>query len=57
MAARPPVPSPVANKLALSIVAVSTAPLILLDADLKIIAASNSFFRAFGLEPAGAEGR
>jgi two-component sensor histidine kinase len=38
-------------------VAVSTAPLILLDEDLKIIAASNSFFRAFGLEPASAEGR
>jgi len=57
MAARPPVLSPVANKLALAMVAVSTAPLVLLDGELKIIAASTSFFRAFGLDPAGVQGR
>jgi two-component sensor histidine kinase len=57
MAARPPLRSPVANKLALAMVAVSTAPLVLLDSEFKIIAASKSFFRAFGLDPARAEGR
>ena len=57
MAARPPLQSPVANKLALAMVAVSTAPLVLLDGELKIIAASKSFFRTFGLDPAGAQGR
>ena len=57
MAARPPLRSPVANTLASAMVAVSTAPLILLDGELKIIAASKSFFHAFGLDPARAEGR
>jgi two-component sensor histidine kinase len=56
MAARP-LRSPVSNKLALAMVAVSTAPLILLDRHLKIIAASKSFFRVFGLDPARAAGR
>jgi two-component sensor histidine kinase len=49
MAAHPPFRSPVANKLALAMVAVSTAPLLLLDRELRIIAASTSFFRTFGL--------
>jgi len=56
MAARPPLQSPIANKLALAMVAVSTAPLVLLDGELKIIAASKSFFRAFGLTPADVQG-
>ena len=34
----------------------STAPLVLLDGDLKIIAASASFFAAFRINPAGALG-
>ena len=57
MAARPPLQSPIANKLALAMVAVSTAPLVLLDGDLKILAASKSFFRAFGLSQTDAQGQ
>jgi two-component sensor histidine kinase len=38
-------------------VAASTAPLLLLDGDLKIIAASASFHRAFDIAVAGAQGR
>ncbi|MFY8163064.1 MAG: histidine kinase, partial [Brevundimonas sp.] len=34
----------------------STAPLVLLDGDLKVIAASASFFTAFQINPAGAVG-
>ena len=34
----------------------STAPLVLLDGDLKVIAASASFFTAFQIDPAGAVG-
>jgi two-component system, sensor histidine kinase PdtaS len=49
--------SPIANKLALAMVAASTAPLLLLDGDLKIIAASASFHRAFAIEPGEAEGK
>jgi two-component sensor histidine kinase len=56
MAARP-LQSPVVNKLALAMVAVSTAPLLLLDGDLKIVAASKSFYRAFDLDPGAAQGR
>jgi PAS domain S-box-containing protein len=43
--------------LALAIVAVSTAPLLLLDQDLKIIAASTSFESAFGGDALQAQGR
>jgi len=57
MADQPPLQSPVANKLALAMVAVSTAPLVLLDGALKIIAASRSFFATFGLDPDDAQGR
>ncbi len=42
--------------LALAVVASSTAPLVLLDGDLKVIAASATFFRAFQIDPAGAVG-
>lgn len=42
--------------LALAVVGSSTAPLVLLDGDLNIIAASASFFTAFQIDPAGATG-
>ncbi|MGA0608583.1 sensor histidine kinase [Phenylobacterium sp. VNQ135] len=42
--------------LALAMVAASAAPLLLIDGDLKIVAASNSFCRAFGIEADQASG-
>ncbi|WP_339914266.1 sensor histidine kinase [uncultured Brevundimonas sp.] len=42
--------------LALAVVDSSTAPLILLDGELNVIAASASFFTAFKIDPAGATG-
>jgi two-component sensor histidine kinase len=42
--------------LALAVVGSSTAPLVLLDGDLIVIAASASFFTAFKIDPAGAVG-
>lgn len=42
--------------LALAVVGSSTAPLVLLDGDLKVIAASASFFATFQINPAGAVG-
>ena len=57
MAADTPTPSPIANKLALAMIAVSTAPLVLMDGDLKVIAASASFYRAFAIDYARADGR
>jgi two-component sensor histidine kinase len=57
MAADTPIPSPIANKLALAMIAVSTAPLVLLDGDLKVVAASASFYRVFAIDPASADGR
>jgi hypothetical protein len=42
----------VALNLALAVVASSTAPLLLLDGDLTLIAASKSFCRAFQIDPA-----
>ncbi len=57
MADDTPLPSPIADKLALAMVAASTAPLVLLDGGLKIVAASASFYRAFAIDPAGAEDR
>lgn len=41
----------------LAVVASSNEPLLFLDADLKLIAASASFYRAFELDPAGIPGR
>lgn len=46
-----------ALSLTLAVVASSTAPLLLLDGDLKVVAASASFCRAFGIEPADPPGR
>jgi len=45
-----------ALSLALAVVGSSTAPLVLLDGDLNVIAASASFFKAFQIDPAGAVG-
>ena len=42
--------------LALAVIGSSTAPLVLLDGDLKVIAASASFFTTFRIDPAGATG-
>lgn len=46
-----------ALSLTLAVVAASSAPLILLDGDLKVVAASASFCRAFEIDPAEAPGR
>jgi two-component system, sensor histidine kinase PdtaS len=46
-----------ATNLALAVIASSSAPLLLLDGDCTVIAASESFCRAFQLEPANVVGR
>ena len=51
-----PVPQVVANSLALALVASSDAPILLLDGDLMVIAASASFFHAFRIDPTRAVG-
>lgn len=56
MAARPPLPAGAADSLTLAVVSLSNAPLLLLDGDLTIVAASQSFCQAFGLEPAAVAG-
>jgi two-component sensor histidine kinase len=45
------------SSLALAVIASSVAPLLLLDGDLTVIAASLSFCRAFQIRPADARGR
>jgi len=50
-------PPTVAESLTLALIASSDAPLLLLDGDLRVIAASHSFGRAFGIDPAQAPGR
>jgi two-component sensor histidine kinase len=57
MAVRIPGPPNVADSLILAMVASSDAPLLLLDGDLKVIAASLSFGRAFHVDPANAPGQ
>ena len=47
----------VAESLTLALIASSDAPLLLLGGDLTVIAASQSFGRAFGIDPAQAPGR
>jgi two-component sensor histidine kinase len=47
----------VALNLALAVIASSTAPLLLLNEDLMLIAASKSFCRAFQIDPASVPGR
>lgn len=46
-----------ANSLVVAMVAASDTPLLLLDGELAIIAASSSFYDAFGLRPASASDR
>jgi len=53
MAARPPLHPDGPLSLAMAVVDSSTAPLLLLDSALKIIAASTSFGRAFDVDPDG----
>jgi two-component sensor histidine kinase len=51
-------PTPtVVDALALALVASSDAPILLLDGELNVVAASVSFGRAFQISPAAAEGR
>jgi PAS domain-containing protein len=50
-------PEAAANSLMLAVIASSEAPLVLLDGDLKIIAASASFCRAFQIDRASAPGK
>lgn len=57
MDTRTPIHPEAADSLTLAVVASSNAPLLLLDGDLTIIAASTSFCRAFHLDPAGVGGR
>lgn len=42
--------------LALAVIGSSPTPLVLLDGDLNVVAASASFFTAFGIDPAGVVG-
>ena len=56
MAAPTPIHPDGPLSLALAVVGSSTSPLVLLDGDLNVIAASTSFFTAFQIDPAGAEG-
>ncbi len=57
MAAHLPLHPEAANSLALAVIASSNAPLVLLDGDLAVIAASASFCQAFDIDPASAPGR
>jgi two-component system, sensor histidine kinase PdtaS len=51
MAAHPPLHPDAALSLALAVVDSSTTPLLLLDGDLNVVAASSSFYLAFAIEP------
>ena len=57
MAAATPLNPDAANGLALAVIASSNAPLLLLDGDLKVIAASESFCRSFQIDPAAVSDR
>jgi len=52
-----PIVPAVADSLALALVAASDAPILLLDGELLVIAASASFSRAFRIDPAETSGR
>jgi two-component sensor histidine kinase len=45
------------DPLALALIAASDTPILLLDGEMLIIAASGSFLRAFQIDPAGCDGR
>ncbi|HEY4941451.1 MAG TPA: sensor histidine kinase [Rhizomicrobium sp.] len=57
MAPHPTAHADVSLNLALAVVASSTAPLLLLDEDIALIAASKSFCSAFAIEPKSIAGR
>jgi two-component system, sensor histidine kinase PdtaS len=57
MAPQPLAHPDVVLNLALAVIASSTAPLLLLNGDLTLIAASNSFCHAFQINPASVPGR
>jgi two-component sensor histidine kinase len=57
MVASKPLHPDAALDLALAVIASSTAPLVLLDGDLAVVAASSSFYHAFQIDPAKAAGR
>jgi two-component sensor histidine kinase len=57
MAPHPTTHTDVGHNLALAVVASSTAPLLLLDGDLRLIAASKSFCQAFQIDPSSVAGR
>jgi two-component sensor histidine kinase len=57
MAPHPPALPDVALDLALAVIASATAPLLLLNGDLTLIAASKSFCRAFQIDPESVPGR
>jgi two-component sensor histidine kinase len=57
MAPHPTTHTDVGLNLALAVIASSTAPLLLLDGDLTLIAASNSFCRNFQIDPSSVAGR
>jgi len=52
-----PQPTDVTGSLALAVIASSTAPLLLLDGELTLIAASTSFCQSFQVDPASVAGR
>jgi two-component sensor histidine kinase len=52
-----PPPAPLALELALAVVTASAAPLLLLDGDMRILAASDSFHAGFDLPPADSVGQ
>src|SRR5471030_1287774 len=52
-----PLPTVVANSLALAVVNSSDTPTLLLDGDFTVIAASASFSRAFQIDPTAMTGR
>ena len=56
MAAPTPLQSDGSLNLALAVIGSSSAPLVLLDGDLNVVAASASFFKAFQIDPTGAVG-
>ena len=57
MAARTPLHPDASHSLALAMVASSEAPLLLLDGDLTVVAASASFCRSFQIDPANVSDR
>ena len=57
MTAPTPIHPDLPLSLGLAVIGSSTAPLVLLDGDLRVIAASTSFFKTFDIDPAGAAGQ